>query len=104
MFVKPGLLHSGGTESHRAGDYAQEGADHLSRGQVTAGMFGGFAAAETFHNAVHAAHAQHVQNLQAHKEVLSAVGSKAHLAATRFSDMDVRNAAMMRAVPCSSDT
>lgn len=104
MFVKPDLLHSGGTESHRAGDHAQEGADHLSRGPVTTGMFGGFAAAETFHDAVHAAHAQHVKNLQAHQEVLGAVGSKAHLAATRFSDMDARNAATMRSVRCGSDT
>ena len=104
MFVQPDLLHSGGTESHRAGDHAQGGADHLSRGPVVAGMFGGFAAAETFHSAVHVAHAQHVQNLQAHQEVLSAVGSKVQLAARRFSDMDARNAATMRSVRCGSDT
>jgi hypothetical protein len=81
MFVKPGLLHSGGTELHRAGDYAHAGADHLSRGPVVAGMFGRFAAAETFHDAVYAAHAQLVKNLQDQQETLGAVGSKAHLAA-----------------------
>ncbi|MGO9506416.1 MAG: DUF2563 family protein [Mycobacterium sp.] len=104
MFVNPDLLHSGGTESHRAGEHAKNGADQLARGPVTAGMFGEFAAAETFHDALHSAHAQHVKTLQAHQEALGAVGSKAHLAATRFNDMDGRNAAMMRSVRCTSDT
>ncbi len=104
MFVNPDLLHSGGTESHRAGEHAKNGADQLARGPVMAGMFGEFAAAETFHDALHSAHAQHVKNLQAHQEALGAVGSKAHLAATRFNDMDGRNAAMMRSVRCTSDT
>ena len=104
MFVQPELLHSGGTESHHAGEHAQKGADRLSRGPVMSGMFGAFEAAEAFHDAVHSAHAQHVKNLQAHQEALSAVGSKAHLAATRFVDMDGRNAAELRAVRCSSDT
>jgi Protein of unknown function (DUF2563) len=53
MLVRPGLLHSGGTESHRAGDHAEE---------------------------------------------------STHLARTSFTDMDVRNAATMRAVRCGSDT
>jgi Protein of unknown function (DUF2563) len=101
MFVQPQVLHSGGTESHRAGDHAQEGADHLSRGPLMSGMFGEFAAAEAFHDAVHTAHAQHVKNLQAHQEALSAVGSKAQLAATRFHEMDGSNAAAMRGVRCA---
>ncbi len=42
----------------------------------------------------------HARGTQSHR----AVGSKAHLAAARFSDMDVRNAATMRAVRCGSDT
>ena len=104
MYVQPGLLHSGGTQSHRAGDHAQEGAGHLSRGPLMAGMFGEFAAAEAFHDAVHSTRTQHVKQLQAHQEALSAIGSKAHLAATRFSGMDARNAAALRAVRCSSDT
>jgi hypothetical protein len=104
MFVNPDLLQSGGTESHRAGEHAKNGADQLARGPVMSGMFGEFAAADTFHDALHTAHAQHVKNLQAHQEALGAVGSKAHLAATRFNDMDGRNAAMMRSVRCPSDT
>ena len=104
MFVDTGLLHSGANESHRAAGHAQDGADHLSRAPLASGMFGEFAAAEAFHDAVRSAHTQHMRSLQAHQEALTAVGSKAHLAATEFTDMDERNAATLRAVRCSSDT
>ena len=98
MFVDTGLLHSGADESHRAGGHAQDGADRLSRGPLMSGMFGEFAAAEAFHDAVRSAHTQHVKTLQAHQEVLTAVGSNAHRAATAFSVMEERNAAEERAV------
>jgi hypothetical protein len=98
MFVDTELLHSGANESHRAGVHAQDGADRLTRGPLMPGMFGEFAAAEAFHDAVRAAHTQHVKALQAHGEVLTAVGSNAHRAATAFSAMDARNAAAERAV------
>jgi Protein of unknown function (DUF2563) len=98
MFVDTGLLHSGANESHRAGGHAQDGAARLSRGPLVSGMFGEFAAAEEFHDAVHWAHAQHLRTLQAHQEALTAVGSKAHRAATEFTEMEARNAAEERAV------
>ena len=104
MFVDTGLLHSGGNDSHRAGGHAQDGADHLARGPLMSGMFGEFAAADAFHEAVTAAHAQHVKNLQGHKEALIAVGSKAHYAANGFSNMDQRNASELAAVRPSSGT
>jgi len=102
MFVDPELLRSGGDESHRAGGHALDGADRLSRGPLMSGMFGDFAAAEAFHDAVTTTHAQHVSNLQAHHESLTSTGSKAHLAATGFNEMDERNADEMRAVRCNS--
>jgi hypothetical protein len=98
MFVDTALLHSGANESHRAGEHAQDGADHLSRGPLASGMFGEFAAAEAFHDAVRSAHTAHVKTLQAHQEALTAVGSKAHRAATGFSAMEARNAGEERAV------
>ena len=104
MFVDTGLLDSGANESHRAGGHAQEGADQLSRGPLMPGMFGDFAAAHAFHDAVSAAHAKHVRGLQAHQEALTAIGTKAHRAATEFTEMDERNAAELRAVRCSSGT
>jgi Protein of unknown function (DUF2563) len=98
MFVDTKLLHSGGDESHRAGQHAQTGADQLARGPLAPGMFGAFPAAEAFHDAVHTSHAQHVKDLKAHTEVLTAVGSNAHRAANGFRAMEERNAADERAV------
>ncbi|OBK50815.1 DUF2563 family protein [Mycobacterium sp. 1081908.1] len=104
MFVDTDLLHSGANESHRAGGHAQEGAAALSRGPLASGMFGGFPAAEAFHESVTAAHGRHVKNLQAHQETLTGLGHKAHYAADEFTNMDDRNAADERAVRWTSDT
>ena len=81
MFVNTELLHSGAAESHRAGAHAQDAADHLSRGPLSSGMFGGFPAAEAFHDAVSVAHAKHVKSSQAHQETLTAIGGQAQRAA-----------------------
>ncbi|WAC92252.1 DUF2563 family protein [Mycobacterium sp. Aquia_213] len=104
MFVDPGLLHSGGDQSRRAGGHAREGADQLSRGPLLPGMFGQYAAAEEFHEAVGVAHGDHVRALRAHEEALTAVGGKAHRAAAGFTDMEERNAAKLRTVRCNSAT
>ncbi|MEB4209202.1 DUF2563 family protein [Mycobacterium sp. 94-17] len=98
MFVDTGLLHSGGNQSHRAGGHAQEGADHLAGGTVASGMFGDFAAADAFHGAVSTAHGQHVQTLRDHSEALTGVGTKAHHAATGFTNMDNDNATELEAL------
>lgn len=104
MFVDTGLLHLGSSDSHRAGGHAQDGAGHLSRGPMVSGMFGEFAAAEAFHGAVTSARAQQLETLQAHQEVLIAVGGNARRAAVGFTGMDDRNAAELRAVRCSPAT
>ncbi|MGE2815097.1 DUF2563 family protein [Mycobacterium heidelbergense] len=104
MEIDTGLLHSGGNESHRAGGHAQEAAGHLSRGPLTPGMFGQFAAAESFHEAVTSAHAQHVKTLQTHQETLTTVGKNAHAAASGFTEMEEHNAAQLRAVRPGSAT
>jgi hypothetical protein len=98
MFVDTALLHSGGNDSHRAGGHAQEGADQLARGPLASGMFGDFAEADLFHEAVTAAHTRHVENLQGHTQTLTDVGSKAHYAARGFTSMDQHNAGEMEAV------
>ena len=98
MEVDTGLLHSGGNQSHRAGGHAQEAAGHLSRGPLMPGMFGDFAAAESFHEAVTSAQAHHAKTLQAHQETLTTVGTNAHKAAKGFTDMEEHNAADLRAV------
>ena len=104
MFVDPELLHSAAKESHRAGGQARDGADRLARGPLMSGIFGDFAAADAFHEAVTSAHAQHVKTLQAHHEVLTSVGIKAHYAAREFVGMDEHNASEMQAVRDTSIT
>ncbi|CQD15629.1 hypothetical protein BN1232_03354 [Mycobacterium lentiflavum] len=98
MFVDTGLLHSGGSQTQRAGGHAQDAADRLSRGPVISGMFGDFDAADAFHNAVSVAHGKQVKNLQAHGETLIDIGGKAHKAAAGFTEMEERNTAQVRAV------
>ncbi|WAC93698.1 DUF2563 family protein [Mycobacterium sp. Aquia_213] len=98
MYVDTGLLHSGGSQSHRAGGHAQDAADRLSRGPLMSGMFGDFSAAEEFHEAVSVAHGKHVKSLQAHGETLTDVGGKAYKAAASFTDMEAHNSGDLRAV------
>ncbi|WP_420891359.1 DUF2563 family protein [Mycobacterium riyadhense] len=52
MLVDTGLLRSGARESHHAGGHAHDGVSRLARGPQVPTMFGDFAAAEAFHDAV----------------------------------------------------
>ena len=104
MFVDTGCLHSGANRTYRAGGYAQEGADQLSRAPLSSGMFGDFAAADTYHEAISTAHSQHVKTFQAHHDMLTALGGKARLAATEFTEMDEHNAAKLRAGQCNDSS
>lgn len=102
MFVDTGLLLAGGAQSRRAGEHALDAADQLVRGPLFSGMFGAFTAADAFHDAVTASHATQVRGLQAHRDALSGLGGKAHVAAAGFTAMDDRNAADLRALRCNS--
>ena len=98
MLVDTGLLRTGGDESRRAGEYALEGADQLSRAPLATGMFGDFAAADAFHDAISAAHAQHISALQGHHETLNDVGAKSHHAAYAFDATEEHNTKVLRDV------
>ena len=98
MFVDTAKLHSGAAESHRASEHAQAGANHLSGAPPVAGMFGDFAAADDFHDALSAAHAHHVKALQNHQENLNDVGAKAHRAGYAFSATEDHNTKVLREV------
>jgi hypothetical protein len=104
MFIDPMMLRLGADDSRRAGEHAQEGIDALRRGPLSACMFGEFAAAEAFHEAISSARAWHVTNMQAHRQALTALGSKSCRAAMGFTDMDARNAAEFRVTlsPCAT--
>lgn len=96
MFVNTAKLHSGADMSHSASEQAQAGANHLSGSPPAAGMFGDFADAADFQEALSAAHAQHVRSLQGHQERLNDVGAKAHNVASAFTAMDDHNASELR--------
>jgi hypothetical protein len=98
MFVDTAMLYSGAAEACRAGEHAHDGASHLSGRLPVAGMFGDFAAAAAFRDAVGSAHACHVAALQHHRETLGGVGVKTHLVADSFSAMDDDNAEALRDV------
>ena len=100
MFVDTALLHSGANVTHLASDHAHVGADHLSRGPLLSGMFGDFAVAEAFHDAIGAARARHARSLQAQQKTLVAIAGKAHMAAAEFTELDDRNAAKLQAMRC----
>jgi hypothetical protein len=104
MFVNTGMLHAGATESHRAGEHSEDGANHLAGAPLAAGMFGDFVAAEAFHEAVSASHAHHVKTLQGHRETLRGIGTKANYAAASFTEMETHNAKALRDVRCSYTT
>ncbi|RRR47151.1 DUF2563 family protein [Mycolicibacter terrae] len=104
MFVDPAMLRSGAADTHSAGAHAQAGATLLNQTSVAAGIFGGFGAADVFHNAISAAHTEHITTLSGHRRTLADVGDKAHHAAREFTGMDQRNAAQLRAVRCNSGT
>jgi Protein of unknown function (DUF2563) len=98
MFVDTAMLHSGAGEAYRASEHAQDGANHLSAAALVAGMFGEFADAEEFYDAISDAHAHHVKALQSHQENLGKVGDRAHHVASSFSAMDNNNAKVLREV------
>jgi uncharacterized protein DUF2563 len=98
IFVDTAMLHSGAGQSHRASEHVQEGANRLSGATPVAGMFGSFAAADDFHDAVSAAHAHHVKTLQNHQQNLNNVGAKTHHVAYSFSATEDNNAKVLRDV------
>jgi|SRR5579875_2968272 len=101
MFVDTGLLHVGATDSHRAGEHAQAGHDHLAGAPLAAGMFGGFAAADTFHETVSAAHAHHLTTLSTHQQILSGVGRAAIDTAYDFTVTEHHSQKLLRDVRCT---
>jgi hypothetical protein len=98
MFVDTAQLHSGASESRRASEHAQAGANHLSDAPPVAGMFGSFATADDFHDAVSAAHAYHVKALHNHQENLNDVGTTAHRAGYAFTATEDQNMKVLREV------
>ena len=98
MQVDVDEMRSGANRSYNAASFALEGADQLSRVNPTAGIFGAFPAAESFHGALSEAHSNHVQRLRDHENRLGVLGDKGHKTASVFVEMEERNAEALRSV------
>lgn len=98
MFVDPAEMRAGGNESYNAAERANDGAAHLLRSSVTSGIFGDFAAAHAFHEAVTAAHTRHINMLTKHSKVLEQLGINAQKAASGFGEMDDQNAEQLHSI------
>jgi len=99
MLVDATLLHAGGDDAHCAGEEARAGAHALSGGPMSRGMFGEFAAATAFHDALRSALLRHATHLQGTHRALVSISDRSHQSAVAFTEMDERGATEMRTVP-----
>jgi hypothetical protein len=98
MRVQVGDLHAGAAHARTAGEHAQDSAQHLSQAQLGSGMFGDFAAADSFHDTISTAHAHHIAASEAHRNVLNGVDHRARHVANEFTTMDHANTEAVREV------
>ena len=98
MEVQVEVMRTGANRAYTAAGLAEEGAQTLARRSVTAGIFGGFAAAGDFEGIMSGAHTQHVERLRNHERRLGVLGDKSHVVATSFVEMEQRNAEALQAV------
>lgn len=101
MYVDTDGLHSGAAHARDAGEHAHDSSQHLSGAQLGAGMFGDFAAADSFHDSMSAAHAHHVATAEAHHKVLNSVDVRARGVANAFTAMENNHVQALREVRCT---
>lgn len=95
MFVDFDGLRGGANTSYTAADHAYEGAGRLSRASVGNSIFGDFAEARSFQQAVSNAQSRHATLAEEQYTCLGAVGDKAHVATNGFADMEKKNTAKL---------
>ena len=109
FFILAGEIMSQGGLSRSLINFVRSMIGHRKTGLpmvtvISSQMFGGFAAADAFHDMAASARDQHQRSLSAHRTSLVAIGDNAHVAAQRFTEMDADNAIRVRAVRCISAT
>ena len=97
MEVNPAHLHAGADRCVDAADTALAGAGKLEGKRPAAGIFGDFAAAHDFHEALSTSHSAHVEQLQDHHRSLTDVSTKSRSAANEFIARDASSADSVRA-------
>jgi hypothetical protein len=97
MFIDTASLRMGAGYSESAGALARRGADQFSSAPLPAGIFGDFAEAEQFHQALSHAQTNHSENMRGHHSALSKLADNATTAARVFTEEDEQSAAALEA-------
>jgi len=97
MYVDTDLLHMGAEFSRSAGSIVQRGATQLASTQLSAGIFGDFDAAHSFHSALTTAHQAHVATMNSHRVGFDTLAEKANAAATTFVAQDSQSSSDLTA-------
>lgn len=104
MEVDTAHLHAGADRCSDAAQTASAAAGKLAGKEPAAGMFGDFAEAHEFHEAVSAAHQDHIEQLYGHHRALTDISDESHSAAHEFTARDASTADSLRAVETGFDT
>jgi hypothetical protein len=96
MEVDPTHLYAGADRCVDAAGTALAAAGKLAAEKSTAGLFGDFAEAHAFHEAVSAAHHDHVERLHGQHRALTDISDKGRWAADEFTARDVSSADSLR--------
>lgn len=98
MHVNPRALRTGANVADDAAGHAEAGAQRLGLAGVTAGIFGDFDTAHSFHTALGAAQDSHRDALQGHHRTLTGIADNVRTAVTTFTAMDYHNGQLLRDV------
>lgn len=103
MEVDAAYLHAGADRCSDAAATALAAAGQLAEKEPTAGMFGDFAEAHTFHEAISAAHRDHVENFRGQHRRLTDISAKSRSGAAQFTAQDDSTADSLRAAEAGFD-
>lgn len=104
MEVDTAHLHAGADRCSDAAQTALAAAGKLAGKVPTVGMFGDFAEAHEFHEALSAAHQGHIEQLHGHHRALTEISDKSRSAAHEFTARDASAADSLQAAEAGFDT
>jgi hypothetical protein len=103
MEVDSRHLHAGADRCADAASAAQAAAGKLAAMEPMVGMFGDFAEAHAFHEAITTAHQGHIEQLRAHHRALTDISDKSRSGADEFTAQDASAADSLRAAESGFD-
>lgn len=104
MIVDPDFFRMGADFSESAGSIARQGGAALTATQISAGAFGAFAEAESFHRLLSQAQTTHATNMAAYHATFAGLAEKSNAAATIFTNEDEGAASSIRGVDFGTES